>query len=130
MRGSTELPCADYLRRTYVPICGTEIKKEISKKVKNKPIVIVVDESSDKLGRCVFAVLFKTVLPANEQNVYLASCNFLNTANATTCSQTIVNTLKEYEISYSNVVGLGVGFIRFGVQYTALMLNAFSAVII
>lgn len=105
IEGSGNLPCADYLRRAYVPICGEDSKKEIKEMLRDKSIAVIVDETSDKLGRCVFAVLFKTLLPSNEQNIILASCNFLNSANATTCCQTIVDTLKYYDILYNNIVG-------------------------
>ncbi|XP_072388468.1 CGG triplet repeat-binding protein 1-like [Diabrotica undecimpunctata] len=50
--GSGALPCADTLIR----------RKVVSKQqLKDKPIVIVADETSDGQGRCVFAILFRTI---------------------------------------------------------------------
>ncbi|KAK9510984.1 hypothetical protein O3M35_005646 [Rhynocoris fuscipes] len=106
IEGSGDLPCADHLRRTYLPICGAEAKDEIKEMIKNKPIVIIVDETSDRKGRFIFAVLFKTVLPSSEQITVLASVNFLDTANATICCQTVVDTMTDYNVSYTNIVGL------------------------
>lgn len=104
--GSGSLPSSDRLQRVYVSECGNEHKEQIREFVKDLPIVVVADETSDKNGRCVFAVLFRTVAAWSEQKVYLASCNFLDAANKTTCSQAIIDTLKEYNVSYENVIAL------------------------
>ncbi|KAL4713119.1 hypothetical protein ACJJTC_004505 [Scirpophaga incertulas] len=104
--GSGNLPSGDNLRRKYVPQCGVSEKDEVKQKLKDQPVVVVADETSDKQGRCVFAVLLKTVSSEPQQSCFLASVNFLDTANASTCSQVIIDTLKEYEIQYSQVHGL------------------------
>lgn len=104
--GSGNLPSGDNLRRKYVPQCGVSEKDEIKQKLKDQPVVVVADETSDKQGRCVFAVLLKTVSSEPQQSCFLASVNFLDTANASTCSQAIIDTLKEYEIQYFQVHGL------------------------
>lgn len=104
--GSGDLPSANSLRRKYVSLCGQKEKDATRTALKDKPVVIVADETSDTLGRCVFAVLFRTIDSLPEQCCYLASVNFLDTANASTCSQAIIDTLKEYDIQYNNVWGL------------------------
>lgn len=104
--GSGDLPSGDALRRKYVPIYGNSEKESVKQQLRNKPVVIVADETSDKQGRCVFAVLLKTITPELEQACYLAAVNFLDTANSSSCSQAIIDTLKEYEIDYSQVKGL------------------------
>lgn len=52
------------------------------------------------------AVLIKTFSSEPQQSCFLTSVNFLDTANASTCSQAIIDTLEEYEIQYSQVYGL------------------------
>lgn len=104
--GSGNLPSGDTLRRKYVPLCGIAEKEETKEKLKNQPVVVVADETSDKQGRCVFAVLFKTVNAEPEQSCFLASVYFLDAANGSTCSQAIMDTLKAYDIDYFQVQGL------------------------
>lgn len=104
--GSGTLPCGDTLRRKVVPLCGLSEKAMTKQQLKDKPIVIVADETSDGQGRCVFAILFRTIDSVLLQECFLASVNFLDTANASTCSQAIVDTLKDFEIDYSQVKGL------------------------
>ncbi|KAJ8871314.1 hypothetical protein PR048_027631 [Dryococelus australis] len=48
----------------------------------------------------------KTLAPTAEQEVYLASCSFLDTANGTTCSQEIIDSIKEYDVRYNDTLGL------------------------
>jgi hypothetical protein len=52
----------------------------------------------------VFCFSIKTIDSAT-QEIFLASVNVLDTANALTCSQSIIDTLKDYEINYSQVKG-------------------------
>ncbi|XP_070506833.1 uncharacterized protein [Chironomus tepperi] len=104
--GSGCLPMATNLRTKVVPNIGQEQKNEIKAHLRNKSVVVVADETSDRLGRCVFAVLLRTIEADRTQNCYLASVNFLDTANSTTCSQAIIDTLKDYDIGYSQVKGL------------------------
>jgi hypothetical protein len=69
-------------------------------------VVIYCDETTDRMGRCVFAVLFGTLEGNTVQQLFLGSCSFLPTANATICTQVIVDTLKDMNIEYDNVLSM------------------------
>ncbi|CAH1115788.1 unnamed protein product [Psylliodes chrysocephalus] len=108
---SDNLPFGDTLRRKYVPLCGIAEKEKNKENLKNQ--LVVGDKTSDTQGRCVFTVLFKTVNAEPEQSCFLASVYFLHAANGSTCSQAIIDTLKAYDIDYSQVHGLVSDFAYF-----------------
>lgn len=100
------MPSGSALRKDYVPACGENMKIKVKAAVNDQPLVIVADETSDSKGRCVFAILLRTMTPTSQQEVFLASCTFLDTADGTSCSQAIIDCIKEYEIKYHNILGL------------------------
>lgn len=115
------MPKADWLRQEYMPKCGEKEKEQTKMDFADKRIVLICDETSDSRGRCVFAVLFKTVTPTDQQKVALASCSFLEKANGTTCCQAIIDTIQKYDISYENIDGLVSDSARYmGTCFTAM----------
>nr|CAD7401385.1 unnamed protein product [Timema cristinae] len=84
--GFGDLPCGRNLRQNFVQRIGEEIKLELKEKVQGVTIVIVVDETSDSRGRCVLAILFRTVAEAATQDVFLTSL-FLDKATGTTATR-------------------------------------------
>lgn len=119
--GSGDLPGANTLQSDYLPKCGEERRESIKESIKDKPLVVVADETSDTKGRCVFAVLLRTITPTEKQEVFLASCSFLDVANGTSCCQAIIDTLQRYEIKYDQVMGLVSDSARYmGTCFTAL----------
>lgn len=101
--GSGDLPTASWLRREYVPKCGEEMKANIRDNLSGKPVILLCDETTDSNGNCVFAVLIETLEGTSSQQLYLGSCSFLETANATTTSQAIMQTLSDLQIDFCNV---------------------------
>ncbi|KAJ4427192.1 hypothetical protein ANN_24809 [Periplaneta americana] len=61
-QGSGDLPTFSRLRNEYMPRYGTAIHNDINMALEGKPIIVVADETSDKEGRCVFAILFRTIV--------------------------------------------------------------------
>lgn len=123
VEGSGDLPCADTLRRDHLSATGLAMQDKIRIDLEGKNVVVVADETSDCRGRCVFAVLLRTVTATATQSVYLASCCFLDTANGTTCSQAILEALNTYSILPSNVVGLVSDSARYmGTCFTGLQI--------
>lgn len=59
--GSDNLPSGDTLGHKYVPLCAHSEKEAIKEELKDKSVVVVADESTQKRGRHVFAVLLKTI---------------------------------------------------------------------
>ncbi|KAJ8876150.1 hypothetical protein PR048_024059 [Dryococelus australis] len=81
-----DLPGASTLRNNYVPACGEEMKLRVKAALKDKPV--------------------DSLTPTAEQEVYFANCLFLDTADGTTCSQAIIDCIKEYGVAYNNILGL------------------------
>lgn len=104
--GSGDLPAGRTLRQNFVQPVGEEMKQELKERMKGVPIVIVVDETSDSRGRCVLAVLFRTVAEAATQDVFLVNCLFLDKATGSTVCQAINGSITTYGIKYNNVLGL------------------------
>ncbi|PSN50213.1 hypothetical protein C0J52_07788 [Blattella germanica] len=61
--GSGDLPTASRLRTEYMPRCGEAIHNDIKMVLEGKPIVVIADGTSGREERCVFAVLFRTMVP-------------------------------------------------------------------
>nr|CAD7575887.1 unnamed protein product [Timema californicum] len=60
IKGSGDLPSASWLRREYVPKCGALAKENIKVSLANKSVAIFCDETTDRSGNCVFAILGQT----------------------------------------------------------------------
>nr|CAD7568344.1 unnamed protein product [Timema californicum] len=80
VRGSGDLSSANQLRREYVPRCREVMKAEIKAHLEGKPVVIFCDETTDRNGNCVFAVLLGTLEGGVTQQLYLGSCSYLDAA--------------------------------------------------
>nr|CAD7197967.1 unnamed protein product [Timema douglasi] len=94
------------LRQNFVQPIGEEMKLKLKEKVQVVPIVIVVDQTSDSRGRCVLAILFRTVAEAATQDVFLANCLFLDKATGSTVCQAINGSITQYGIENNNILGL------------------------
>nr|CAD7572816.1 unnamed protein product [Timema californicum] len=71
IKGSGDLPSASWLRREYVPKCGALAKENIKVSLANKSVAIFCDETTDRSGNCVFAILFGTLEGKSSQQLYL-----------------------------------------------------------
>ena len=95
------MPKVETLREKYLPILNEKAVSELKEAILNQDIAVLSDET--RRGRCVYAVLFATVSPTKKQLVSLASVSFLDNANATTCSNAILDTLREYGVQNQQV---------------------------
>lgn len=106
VKGAGDIPSASHIRREYVPRVGEAVKLEIKEKLHEKPVIIYCDETTDRKGNCVFAVLLGTIEGTSTQQLYLGSCTYLETANSTNCVRAILDTIRDMNIEYSNVYGI------------------------
>ncbi|KAJ8873186.1 hypothetical protein PR048_026819 [Dryococelus australis] len=83
------------------------------------------DETLDSRGRCVFAVLFRTKNSAVDQQTYLVMCYFLDSANGTTCSQAILESLNQYGVAFQNVLDIA----SYSARYTNTCLATLQIVL-
>ena len=67
--------------------------------IKNKMISITVDETTDNRSRKVINILF-----SYDKYTKLASTEFVEKVDSVTISQTVMNVLNSYSISYNNVI--------------------------
>lgn len=104
VKGGGDLPTADWLRKKYIPIVAKGKEETIRSAVKNKPIIVLSDETTDKGGRCVFNVVFKTLEPSTKQSVFLAASVVLDCADSSSCARAIVEVLGKYEVDYTDVL--------------------------
>lgn len=70
-------------------------------KLNGKVVDILCDETTDKLGRCVFIIIFH--VSDSEEKLFVASVTYLDACNATTCSRAVLEALGKYNIKYENV---------------------------
>lgn len=107
VEGAGELPCVKTLREKYVPKLAEERENSLKDLVKNRKIFIFCDETTDTKGRCVFVVLFKIYLDSMEIPILkVASVNFLENADATTCSQVLSDSINKYGVQFCDIEGL------------------------
>lgn len=76
--------------------------------VKDQRVSILCDETTDRKGQCVFMVLVKVLGcgDATVQKLYVGGVKILKNANATECSQAIVDVVQKLEIGYYNIVSI------------------------
>lgn len=104
VKGAGDLPSANRLRQHYVPLLGDKKRAEIKEDVKGQDIAILSDETTDKNGRCVFNILFRSLAASSEQKTHLAASVVLDAANGVNCARAINDTLNRYEIDFNNVI--------------------------
>lgn len=90
--GANDLPTADWVRQHYLSKIRLESEEDLRKAVKDKPIVVLCDETTDKTGKAVFVTLFK-ILPCDssaEPSLHIAGATHLDDVNGETTSKTII----------------------------------------
>ena len=103
------LPSSSQLRSQYLPKVFEVNHQELKERVAAATsVVVVTDEASDSQDRYVLHVLF--VLPVTsaddlQMEALTVDLVYLNEVNATTVSQTIVQTLAKYNVDFNKVTG-------------------------
>lgn len=76
--------------------------------VKDERVSILCDETKDEKGQCVFMVLIKELVCGDDtvQKLFVVVVKVIANANATECSQAIMNVIHKLEIQYHNIVSI------------------------
>ncbi|KAK3924038.1 Coiled-coil domain-containing protein 125 [Frankliniella fusca] len=98
-----DIPCVRTAREKYIPLVAEKRKEEVKDALQGKDIVVFSDEVEDKAGRCIYNILFQTLEPSTEQQLYLASSSLLDAANAANCCKAFLKTLDDYGKSIEEV---------------------------
>ncbi|XP_063244419.1 uncharacterized protein LOC134543361 [Bacillus rossius redtenbacheri] len=106
VEGAGDLPSANTLRETYVPKIGQSNKEAVRHAVENKQIVFLCDETTDKVGRCIFVVLIRVLRCSSVPLMYVGGVKELTAATGSECSRAILSIVAELGIKFENVVGV------------------------
>lgn len=90
----------------YLPKLGTLKEDNIKKAVENKKVLFLCDETTDRVGRCMFVILIRVLSCSKEHSVYVGTVKELPSATGAECSRAILSTVSQYNIAYENVVGI------------------------
>jgi hypothetical protein len=90
---------SNQLREKYLPMSYELEVQKLKDAIKDKTISVTVDETTDSKSRKVVNILF-----SYDRYTKLASTEFLEKADAKSISQTVMNILHFYNISYNNVI--------------------------
>ncbi|KAJ8875771.1 hypothetical protein PR048_023670, partial [Dryococelus australis] len=93
--GSGDLPCVKILREKYVPLLKEDRAAGIKQDVCGNSVCILVDETKDRRGKCVFVILFRLLEPTDSQKIFVAGVHFLEQANARLCARAVLDSMKE-----------------------------------
>lgn len=80
--------------------------EEFKRILKDQKVVLMCDETTDRMGRCVFIVLIRVLTGNSEQRVFVGGVKELMNANGAECSRAILSVIAEYEIKYEDIVGV------------------------
>lgn len=100
------MPHADTLRSKYIPAIGRQHLVEVQDAVKEKPVVIMCDETTDRKGQCVFVVLIRPLISTESPKTYVGGVKILENATAAECARAVLNVVVACSIDYSNVIAI------------------------
>ncbi|KAJ8877381.1 hypothetical protein PR048_021835 [Dryococelus australis] len=83
------------LRESYVPRIAEEIHTNLKRAVENHNVVILCDETTDRMGR-----------DTSTQCVYVGTAKELESANGTECPRTILSVMSENGIKYEHIAAI------------------------
>lgn len=104
VKGAGDIPSANNIRRKIIPKLGDKKRSEIKANIKDKDIILMTDETTDKGGRCVYNILCKTLEPGASQSIHLLASVVLDSADSASCAKAVIDTLAQYEVNYDNVI--------------------------
>ncbi|RHZ86663.1 hypothetical protein Glove_48g182 [Diversispora epigaea] len=100
------IPQASTLRQIYLPQVFENHFSSLKNYFNQKPVAIIMDETTDDCSRSVVNTLFSL-----RQNTKLISVNFLDRVNNSTMGGTLLSILSNYNIPYTL---LKLSTVRFG----------------
>ncbi|KAJ8898227.1 hypothetical protein PR048_003587 [Dryococelus australis] len=137
-----DVACVKTLREKYVPVlaipiynnqrsivsCFSKIATEyVSSTIaalEGKTIHMLCDETTDRVGNCVFVVIFYA-LECSEEKLFVASVTYLDACNATSCSRAVLDAIEKYNISYDRILR----FVSDGARYMTLCSETLKVVV-
>ncbi|KAJ8876040.1 hypothetical protein PR048_023948, partial [Dryococelus australis] len=102
--GGCDAACVKTLREKYVPEIATEYVSSTIAALEGKTIHILCDETTDRVGHCVFVVILYPP-ECTEEKLFVVSATYLDACNATSCSRAVSDAIKKYNISFDNILG-------------------------
>ncbi|KAK6189098.1 hypothetical protein SNE40_005140 [Patella caerulea] len=95
------LPQQSTLRQVYLPRLFSDHHASLVDKFVNKPIAIILDETTDVRDHSILNIMFSVY-----GEVYLVDCVTMGACNHSTVSQAVVKTVTDYGIEYNNVMAV------------------------
>jgi len=94
------IPSSDALRKVYVPKVISKHKLEITNKIQNQPLSLIIDGSPDRLSRNVVNSIIHC---GYSGDTFLLGTTFLNEINNISLFNLIDNVRQEYSIKWKNI---------------------------
>ena len=107
IKGGGGVPLANTLREKYVPKLYTTQREEMTSKLQGKKVAVIVDETTDTMGRYVVNVLMQpldTFDGVANCRALLVNTEFLNAVNNSTMAQVVIRSLTNINIEFDNVL--------------------------
>lgn len=103
------------MRKKYLPLLHQEKEESTSEKLKNQQVILHCDETTDRMGRAVFIVLFRTLPKGSSETpkLLVGGVVMLQNANSQECSQAIVEVLNRHKLEYKNIIGISTDGARY-----------------
>lgn len=90
------MPKATTLSRSVAPRICQEEETRIAQTVKDKKVVILCEETTDKRGQCILVVLLKVLTASEQQTFLVGGVKELRNANATECSRAVIEVIHKF----------------------------------
>lgn len=124
--GAGDIPTARVLRETYLPKIGEASCEQVKRAVENQKVVLLADETTDKMGRCIFIIFVRILTTsASGERLFVGGVKELDCANGTECSRAILSVLANNDIKYENVVAV----VSDSARYMAKCVNTLQVVL-
>ncbi len=90
-----------YIREVIVPQVFNTLKERIMRDIHAKYVGVMIDETTDRLGRSVVNIIF-----IYDGKALLAATSFVDSSNTLTTGREIMKVMSDYNISGENVIAL------------------------
>ncbi|KAK3926560.1 CGG triplet repeat-binding protein 1, partial [Frankliniella fusca] len=108
VKGGGDIVSSYWMREKYLPEIKAAYDADIKTMLKEKDIIVMCDESTNRKGEAVFITCFK-ILPTITNSsplLVIASVDVLTACNGDTTSKSIIKALNKFDVLYENVVGV------------------------
>ncbi|XP_051158468.1 uncharacterized protein LOC127279866 [Leptopilina boulardi] len=108
VKGGGNIVSAKWQREKYLLQVKIKCDHEITKLLKEKQIVILCDETTNRKCEAVFQILFRILLSGThvEPLNVVAAVNVLQICTDDSCSKPIIQALNKYDVNFENVIAI------------------------